>query len=90
MRRLRRALLEKEASRLRARGSRRSRSALHRYRRTRDPRTALAYVERLEGYCLGFDLASERGHRRDDIREGLRTVGFDDGRRSLSMSTWAE
>jgi toxin ParE1/3/4 len=38
---------------------------------------ALAYIERIETYCLGFDLASERGHLRDDIRAGLRIVGFE-------------
>lgn len=38
--------------------------------------TALAYVERIEAHCLGFDLASERGSRRDDVRPGLRIVGF--------------
>lgn len=38
---------------------------------------ALSYVERIEAYCLGFDLASERGTARDDIRLGLRTVGFE-------------
>lgn len=38
---------------------------------------ALAYVERLETYCLGFDLASERGRSRDDLRAGLRIVGFE-------------
>ena len=41
------------------------------------PRIAMAYVERLEAYCLGFDLAAERGHLRDDIRPGLRIVGFE-------------
>lgn len=40
-------------------------------------RTALAYVERIEAYCQGFDLASERGHLREDIRPGLRIVGFE-------------
>ncbi len=40
-------------------------------------RTASKYIERLEAYCLSFDLASERGIRRDDIREGLRIVGFE-------------
>ena len=40
-------------------------------------KTALSYVERLETYCKGFDLASERGHARDDIRQGLRIVGFE-------------
>jgi toxin ParE1/3/4 len=41
------------------------------------PDTALSYIERLESYCLAFDLASERGHLRDDIRPGLRIVGFE-------------
>lgn len=38
---------------------------------------ALGYIERLEAYCLRLDLASERGSRRDDIRAGLRIVGFE-------------
>jgi toxin ParE1/3/4 len=38
--------------------------------------TAISYIERIETYCLGFELASERGHRRDDISPGLRIVGF--------------
>ena len=38
---------------------------------------ALGYVERLEAYCLRLDLASERGSRRDDVRAGLRVVGFE-------------
>ena len=38
---------------------------------------ALAYLDRLETYCMGLELASERGHRRDDIRPGLRVVGFE-------------
>lgn len=42
-----------------------------------DPGVALAYVERLEVYCRGFDLASERGRCRDDVRPGLRVVGFE-------------
>ena len=37
---------------------------------------ALAYVERIEGYCRGFATFPERGTRRDDIRPGLRLVGF--------------
>jgi toxin ParE1/3/4 len=37
----------------------------------------LSYVERLEIWCLGFDLASERGHSRDDVRPGLRIIGFE-------------
>jgi len=42
-----------------------------------DASVALAYIERIETYYLGFDVASERGHRRDDIRAGLRIVGFE-------------
>ena len=38
---------------------------------------ALRYVERLESWCLGFELAAERGHARDDIRPGLRIAGFE-------------
>lgn len=38
---------------------------------------ALSYVERLEAYCLGFEISSHRGQRRDYIRPGLRTVGFE-------------
>ncbi len=40
--------------------------------------TALRFVERIEAYCLGFAEAPERGTRRDDdLRPGLRTVGFE-------------
>jgi toxin ParE1/3/4 len=41
------------------------------------PDIALTYVERLERYCLDFDFASERGTLRDDVRPGLRIVGFE-------------
>lgn len=41
------------------------------------PATALSWTERLEGWCMGFELASERGHLREDIRPGLRIVGFE-------------
>ncbi len=37
---------------------------------------ALAYVVRIENYCQGFCTFPERGTRRDDIRPGLRVVGF--------------
>jgi toxin ParE1/3/4 len=37
---------------------------------------ALAYVARIEAYCQGFATFPNRGARRDDIREGLRVVGF--------------
>lgn len=38
---------------------------------------AEAYVTRLTAYCESFDLAGERGMPRDDIRAGLRIVGFE-------------
>lgn len=38
---------------------------------------ALGYIERLEAYCLGFEHAAERGRRRDDLRPGLRVIGFE-------------
>jgi len=41
------------------------------------PDTALGYIDRLESYICGFDYASERGTLFNDIREGLRTVGFE-------------
>jgi len=37
---------------------------------------AIAYVEQIEAYCRGFVTFPKRGTRRDDIRDGLRTVGF--------------
>lgn len=41
------------------------------------PVVAIGYIERLEAYCLSLELASERGRRCDDIRAGLRIVGFE-------------
>ena len=38
--------------------------------------TGAAYVEKIMAHCLTFDLASERGARRDDIRPGLRITGY--------------
>ncbi len=38
---------------------------------------ALNYIERLEIYCAGFETSGECGQRRDDIRAGLRIVGFE-------------
>jgi toxin ParE1/3/4 len=40
-------------------------------------RFAIGYIERIEAFCRRFDLAGRRGHRRDDIRPGLRIVGFE-------------
>ena len=41
------------------------------------PQTALDYIERIEIYCHGMSIGSERGTRRDDIRPGLRIVTFE-------------
>lgn len=38
---------------------------------------ALRFVDRIEAYCRSFDTVPERGTRRDDLRPGLRTVGFE-------------
>lgn len=38
---------------------------------------ALAYVTRIEDYCMSFEFGGERGHRRDDIRPSLRITGFE-------------
>lgn len=40
------------------------------------PTVALRFVERIEAYCRRFDAAPERGTRRDNLRPGLRTVGY--------------
>lgn len=42
-----------------------------------DVETALNYVERVMTYCAGFGTSGERGRRRDDLRPGLRVVGFE-------------
>jgi len=41
------------------------------------PSIAWRYMGRLRRWLDGFDLASERGTRRDDIRAGVRIVGFE-------------
>ena len=41
------------------------------------PTVALAYVTRIETFCRGLAFSPERGHRRDDIRPGLRILGFE-------------
>lgn len=37
---------------------------------------ALRFFESIEAYCSGFSNMPERGTKRDDLRPGLRTVGF--------------
>ena len=45
--------------------------------RAASPETAFGYLARLETFCRGMAFASERGHSRDEIRPGLRIVGFE-------------
>ncbi|MGY6709555.1 MAG: type II toxin-antitoxin system RelE/ParE family toxin [Rhizobiaceae bacterium] len=40
-------------------------------------RTAEAFVLRIIEFCGTLDIASERGHSRDDVKEGIRIVGFE-------------
>lgn len=37
---------------------------------------ALEYVHKIESYCLGFANFPKRGTLREDIRPGLRLVGY--------------
>jgi toxin ParE1/3/4 len=41
------------------------------------PVRAIGYIDRIEAYCAGFEASPERGTRRDDLRPGLRIVGFE-------------
>ena len=36
-----------------------------------------AYIERIEAACMALATFPERGTRRDDLRPGLRTIGFE-------------
>lgn len=54
--------------RLLARGSDRSRRPIRLGRSSGIP---------VEAFCTRLGVGSERGHRRDDIRPGLRIVGFE-------------
>lgn len=38
---------------------------------------AAAYLDRVIAYCLRLEHFPERGTRRDEIRPGLRTIGFE-------------
>jgi toxin ParE1/3/4 len=42
-----------------------------------DRGVAGAYIERIEAACLALETAPERGTRRDDLRPGLRVIGFE-------------
>jgi toxin ParE1/3/4 len=42
-----------------------------------DPEIAVGYVRRIRIFCESLATFPERGTRRDDIRPGLRIVGFE-------------
>jgi toxin ParE1/3/4 len=41
------------------------------------PAIAGRYIDRIEAACMGLETSPARGTRRDDIRPGLRIVGFE-------------
>jgi toxin ParE1/3/4 len=41
------------------------------------PERAMRYIERIEKTCLSLRTLPERGTRRDDLRSGLRVMGFE-------------
>jgi len=41
------------------------------------PSVAFGYIHRIEAYCSGFRFSAERGTTQDDLRPGLRIVGFE-------------
>jgi toxin ParE1/3/4 len=42
-----------------------------------DHAVAGAYIDRIEAACMALETFPNRGTRRDDIRPGLRTIGFE-------------
>jgi toxin ParE1/3/4 len=38
---------------------------------------AIRYIDRIEACCANFSVFPERGIRRDDLRPGLRILGFE-------------
>jgi toxin ParE1/3/4 len=38
---------------------------------------ASAFIDRIEAACMALEIFPKRGTRRDDIRAGLRTIGFE-------------
>ena len=40
------------------------------------PATASRYEQRIRAFCEGLEFASERGTQRDEVRPGLRAIGF--------------
>ncbi|MQW42312.1 type II toxin-antitoxin system RelE/ParE family toxin [Sinorhizobium meliloti] len=57
-------------------GSRPARHAGSRYFRAASPAVAARYVDSIVDYCGKLQTFPHRGTRRDDLRPGLRTLGF--------------
>lgn len=38
---------------------------------------AIGYIERIEGFCQNLSSFPDRGSLRDDLRDGLRVLGFE-------------
>jgi toxin ParE1/3/4 len=38
---------------------------------------AIAYLGRIENFCLSLKTVPERGTRKDEVRPGLRIIGFE-------------
>ena len=55
--------------------------------RQASPDVAFSYVGRVRTYCERLSIGSERGHLREDIRPGLRIIGF---RRRLTIAFTVE
>lgn len=59
-------------------GAERDLHGLYAYVRDRNgPDVAINFIRRIRSHCEGFELFPERGMRRDDLRPGLRLVGFE-------------
>lgn len=54
-----------------------------------DSDRALGYIERIEEWCRSLHTFPERGHRRDDVRSGMRVMGFEH-RTSIAFQVGSE
>lgn len=50
---------------------------LYEYIERDSPTSASRFVERIEAHCMGLGDFSERGTRRDDLKPGMRIIGFE-------------
>ena len=48
---------------------------------------AIGYVDRIQDCCRSLSVFPERGVRRDDLRPGLRTLGFE-RRAVIALQVW--